>query len=62
MVTCLFAENGIDLRAPLRDGASNLEIMSIIQGTWSLREDRYSEERTNMTDTRQKVEMYHIGG
>ncbi len=63
MVTCLFASSGIDLRTPLRAGASDAELTEIIGGRWRVRDDRYSEIRTMFTDEpRQKVEMYHIGG
>ena len=63
MVTCLFASSGIDLRTPLRSGATDEELMDIVRGAWGLRDDRYSEIRTMFTDEpRKKVEMYHIGG
>ncbi len=62
IVTCLFAETGIDLREPMRNGATDEQVSDIIQGTWKVREDRYSEERTTMSEPRSKVEMYHIGG
>ena len=62
IVTCLFAETGIDLREPMRNGATDEQVLDIIQGTWRVREDRYSEERTTMNEGRRKVEMYHIGG
>lgn len=63
IVTCLFATSGTDLRTPMRDGATDDEIESIIRGLWGLRDDRYSEIRTVFTDEpRKKVEMYHIGG
>ncbi|MDP7626563.1 MAG: GTP 3',8-cyclase MoaA [SAR202 cluster bacterium] len=62
IVTCLFAETGTDLREPMRNGATDEQVLDIIQGTWRIREDRYSEGRTTMTVGRRKVEMYHIGG
>ncbi len=62
IVTCLFAETGTDLREPMRNGATDEQVSDIIQGTWRVREDRYSEERTTMNEPRSKVEMYHIGG
>ena len=62
IVTCLFAETGTDLREPMRNGATDEQVLDIIQGTWRVREDRYSEGRTTMTEGRRKVEMYHIGG
>ena len=60
--TCLFAGAGTDLRGPLRAGATDDELRGIVSGLWGVREDRYSELRTSMTETREKVEMYHIGG
>ena len=64
LVTCLFASSGTDLRTPLRNGADDAELESIIRGIWSVRDDRYSEIRTLFTEDapRRKVEMYHIGG
>jgi cyclic pyranopterin phosphate synthase len=63
--TCLFASAGTDLRGPMRDGATDQELEAMLRGTWGAREDRYSEERSSMTEelrTQEKVEMYHIGG
>jgi cyclic pyranopterin phosphate synthase len=60
--TCLFASVGTDLRGPLRDGATDEEIETLVSRVWGAREDRYSEERTSMTEARDKVEMYYIGG
>ena len=61
--TCLFASLGTDLRGPMRDGATDEELESVIRGTWGKRVDRYSEERASMTEPcRDKVEMHHIGG
>lgn len=60
--TCLFATQGTDLRDPLRAGATDDEIEQIIRATWGSRIDRYSEERFERTEPREKVEMYHIGG
>ena len=64
--TCLFAIEGISLRDPLREGASDDELEAIIRATWGERVDRYSEIRSSLTqdvrDRRKKVEMYHIGG
>jgi GTP 3',8-cyclase len=61
--TCLFATQGTDLRGPMRAGASDDEIEGIIRATWGARVDRYSEERSELTEPRDpKVEMYHIGG
>lgn len=65
LYTCLFAHDGFDLRAPLREGASDDELDQLLTGIWSRREDRYSEIRhaeRKKNEQRPKVEMYHIGG
>ena len=58
---CLFAEGGLDLLTPLRQGASDPELRSLWQSAWSMRRDQYSVERATLT-ARPKVEMSHIGG
>jgi GTP 3',8-cyclase len=62
LFTCLFAVKGQDLRALLRDGASDAEISETIGGIWQGRGDRYSERRTAETAALPKVEMSYIGG
>jgi cyclic pyranopterin phosphate synthase len=67
LVTCLFAAGGRDLKTPLRQGASDEELLEIIRGVWARRSDRYSAERTaNMRKARAgdraRIEMYEIGG
>ena len=46
--TCLFATHGIDLRAPLRNGASDDDLLDLIRNTWQQRGDRYSELRASL--------------
>jgi GTP 3',8-cyclase len=60
--TCLFAVKGHDLRALLRDGASDEELTAAIADIWRARTDRYSELRSAATADLQKVEMSYIGG
>ena len=63
--TCLFSGVGRDLRGPIREGATDDDLEAIVRGTWRGRTDRYSEERSSMTEelrAQEKVEMYHIGG
>jgi cyclic pyranopterin phosphate synthase len=62
--TCLFATQGLDLRGPMRAGATEDELYEIIRGVWSGRRDRYSELRASMRDAAElhKVEMNYIGG
>jgi len=62
LFTCLFGSAGLDLRGPLRQGASDAELSALISGTWSARQDRYSELRTAAGSQRVKVEMSAIGG
>lgn len=42
---CLYADEGLDLRTPLRDGASDAEIAALVRETWSARTDRGAEQR-----------------
>ena len=42
---CLYATNGIDLRAPMRSGASDAEIGALIASAWRGRSDRGAEMR-----------------
>jgi cyclic pyranopterin phosphate synthase len=63
--TCLFATQGIDLRAPLRDGADDADLLRLIRGAWDTRTDRYSERREELRGKdleTKKIEMYYIGG
>jgi GTP 3',8-cyclase len=60
--TCLFAKEGIDLKTPMREGATDEELIALISQTWNKRTDRYSESRTEATSKGDKVEMYFIGG
>ncbi len=62
LYTCLFASHGFDLRAPLRAGASDAELLELLSQLWGERRDRYSELRTQATSQQPKVEMSHIGG
>ena len=47
---CLYAHDGIDLRGPLRDGASRDEIRSLVQTAWSRRDDRGAEIRKELSE------------
>jgi GTP 3',8-cyclase len=62
LYTCLFAVRGHDLRELLRDGASDTQIEDALAGIWRVRDDRYSELRTEETAEVPKVEMSYIGG
>jgi cyclic pyranopterin phosphate synthase len=65
LYTCLFASVGFDLRGPLRSGATDDDLASLVRDLWSRRTDRYSEERAASSSGHRgkpKVEMYAIGG
>ncbi|MEZ5174909.1 MAG: GTP 3',8-cyclase MoaA [Acidimicrobiia bacterium] len=62
LYTCLFAGSGINLRGPIRSGASDEDLTAIIHTTWTEREDRYSELRGGVPLADPKVEMSYIGG
>jgi len=66
---CLFANQGYDLRALLRHGASDAHIETALAQVWRGRTDRYSELRTQATASGaspildpKRVEMSYIGG
>lgn len=65
LYTCLFATEGLDLRAALRGGADDAELLQMIRGAWIGRADRYSEMREQLRreeSEQRKIEMYYIGG
>jgi cyclic pyranopterin phosphate synthase len=70
LVTCLFSENGHDLKSLLRGGASDVEIEEVIRGIWLRRTDRYSDERLEAMNSERgyqaadhkKIEMIRLGG
>jgi cyclic pyranopterin phosphate synthase len=45
LLLCLYAQHGTDLRRPLRAGASEETLRSLIQAVWQGRADRGAEER-----------------
>lgn len=59
--TCLFASGGHDLRPALREGDID-SVRDALRKLWSVRDDRYSETRTQVSIIRPKVEMSFIGG
>ena len=62
LYTCLFANQGLDLKTFLRSGASDEAVAALISSTWRRREDRYSELRTEGTPAQPRVEMFRMGG
>jgi cyclic pyranopterin phosphate synthase len=47
--TCLFASAGTDLRALVRSGVSDEELLLRLAELWGARSDRYSELRSSLT-------------
>jgi GTP 3',8-cyclase len=69
LVTCLFSQVGHDLKALLRKGAGDEEILDTIRSIWEKRTDRYSSERLHALlsssydpKSRKKIEMISLGG
>ncbi|MEO0615281.1 MAG: GTP 3',8-cyclase MoaA [Pseudomonadota bacterium] len=64
LYTCLFATQGTRLLEPIRQGATDAELESIVRRVWLARDDRYSERRAaeRRAARPRKVEMYRVGG
>lgn len=54
---CLYANDGIDLRHRLREGASAEELSEAIRDVWSRRTDRGAEQRAEVAE---RGALYHI--
>jgi len=52
LFTCLYARTGLDLRAPLRAGASDAELAAQIAALWRQRTDRGAEDRLRLATAR----------
>ncbi|MBB2178840.1 GTP 3',8-cyclase MoaA [Gluconacetobacter tumulicola] len=74
LYTCLFATEGTDLRAILREDDTvqgDMKLRATLSGIWRGRMDRYSEERAiprgcsavkGKARAAEKIEMHYIGG
>jgi cyclic pyranopterin phosphate synthase len=65
LYSCLFAQSGTDLRGFLRgsDTPGDDLLARVIADIWSLRDDRYSEQRAALREQGvKKIEMSYIGG
>ena len=54
---CLYAQRGIDLRGPLRQGASREELKALIVDAWKRRADRGAEQRLRLRDRTPLVQI-----
>jgi len=57
---CLYATQGIDLRGPLRQGASPEDIRQLVTGGWQRRDDRGAEDRLALGDQRAFVPVQDL--
>jgi len=62
LYTCLFAVEGRDARALLREGATDAQLEAFVREVWSVRADRYSELRSAATSSLPRIEMFAMGG
>jgi cyclic pyranopterin phosphate synthase len=69
IVTCLFSETGHDVKALLRSGASDEDILKLLGSIWLTRADRYSLDRLEALrsasynpKSHKKIEMISLGG
>jgi cyclic pyranopterin phosphate synthase len=63
LYTCLFTGEGHDLRAILRDPtATDGTLREAVAAVWRVRDDRYSEVRTEATSDLPRIEMFAMGG
>ena len=69
MVTCLFSQVGHDVKALLRRGASDEDLVDFMTGIWKERKDRYSADRLEALrsssydpKSHKKIEMISLGG
>jgi GTP 3',8-cyclase len=56
---CLYAAGGVDLREPLRSGATDEELAATIRAGWEGRIDRGAEERLALAE---REPLYQVGG
>jgi cyclic pyranopterin phosphate synthase len=56
---CLYAERGIDLREPLRNGATDTDLATLISSTWRARTDRGAETRLGLAE---RTPLYQVDG
>jgi len=69
LVTCLFSQRGHDVKALLRNGTSDEDLVKFLSGVWRARRDRYSADRLEAMrsshydpKSHKKIEMISLGG
>jgi cyclic pyranopterin phosphate synthase len=59
-ILCLYATAGLDLRKPLRDGASKGELAALISSAWQARVDRGAEQRLLLEDRQPLLQITEL--
>ena len=57
---CLYARSGMDLRRPLREGASKDDLVALIRSAWEGRRDRGAEDRLRLKDRSPLVQITEL--
>ena len=57
---CLYATRGVDLRQPLRDGATDDELAALIASEWRSRSDRGAEQRLALRERKPLAETVEL--
>jgi cyclic pyranopterin phosphate synthase len=57
---CLYAQHGLDLRGPLREGASHEELVQLVRGGWAARADRGAEARLRHRDRAPLIPIHEL--
>ena len=59
---CLYADSGVDLRAPLRAHATEADLAAVVRGAWEARDDRGAEARRALSDRTAFVPLSRLRG
>ena len=62
LYTCLFGAQGHPLRDLVRSNPDDESLRTEIERIWTVRDDRYSELRSNASSDLPRIEMFAIGG
>ncbi len=62
LYTCLFGSEGHPLRDLVRGSGDDAALRGAIAAIWTVRDDRYSELRSEATTNLPRIEMFAIGG
>ncbi len=65
LLTCLFAQDGPNIKDLIRNHAREEDIRDFVKRVWAERSDRYSEQRLELIKSGimpKKVEMFKVGG